>query len=69
MPFSYRYLLATSPSIPVGEREEDVMEVVADWKGHCERLMREVVGGFVKGRGGFGVGKRKEGNVVCLKVG
>lgn len=66
MPFSYRYLLATSPAIPVGEREEDVMEVVADWKGYCEGVMREVVAGVVKG--GVGVGKR-EGNVVCLKVG
>jgi hypothetical protein len=67
MPFSYRYLLATSPSIPVNEREEDMMDVLADWKRHCEELMKNIVADMVADGGKFKM-KTKKNNIMHFDV-
>lgn len=43
------------------------MEVLVDWKGHCEDMMKKIVGDMVVGGGKFKVKVRKN-NIMYFEV-
>jgi hypothetical protein len=67
MTFSYRYLLATSPNISVNQREEDMMDVLMDWKLHCEDMIKKMVADMVAQGGKFKL-KAKKNNIMYFDL-